>query len=617
MLDPALLISTLAFFPLWLPIWQSAPITQQDLNIPLQQAIRESDLQSIAKILPMADSSTRGTIYSILGSAPIPANYAQLLKCLELEQDPSLQATILRMLGHHAANAIRPEAIVPWLKSKSTLVAEAAVTLYAKLPEAQVTPLLPLAIGTEAERHPQIQRSALRALAALQKPERTVAMDRLNWLTAPPETQAAAFSFALSQQPRTADTDNWLDKASQPQASPQLRLSAAQDRHATRPDIVQRLLNDPLPAVRIAVLETAHIVVLRDTLALALDDGLPAVRLAAITALGHFAEPIPAPLLDKLVTLLGDDLDILNEQAAATLLAISKTNREAIIATITRELKPDNPVRQRFHSAKILAKLEAKDTVSHIAKLAQAEQEPVNLAAELSALAMLAQPGQYGELALAGADHQSPLVRQAAAQMLGRLRLPDTEKIIRTLSKDKDPDVRATAYEAMGYYPLPSFAADLLACLKDTRKTTDVMRANAAWAAGKLRPTSPEMLQKKFLPLATRLQQHCIQPLIPMEGMLTFDSEIVIYNALCSLTIWSKDIPNEKIDSIVTQLLLIFDRPSDDLEGLKPILGNKEPPPLSDASWSLAKELRAYREGTSIKPSQVPFSHLTFPMQNL
>ena len=617
MLDPALLVTTIAFFPFWLPIWQNAPLTQEELNIPFRQSIREGDLQSIARILPIADSDTRAAIYTVLGSAPIPANYAQLLKCLELEQTPTLQATILRMLSHHAINAIRPEMIAPWLQSKSTLVAEAAISLYAKLPEAQAAPLLPLAIGSEAEKHPQLQRCALRALASLQKPERTLMIDRLSWLTASPETQAAALSLALSQQPRNAETDNWLDKGSQPQAHPLLRLAVAQDRHATRPEIIRRLLNDPLTGVRIAVLENANNVALRDTLALGLDDAQPAVRLAAIAALGRFSDPLPEPLLNRLVALLGDDLDILNEQASATLLAVAQSNREATIAAISRELKQDSPARQRFHSATLLRKLEARQSVSIIASIAETEQEPVNLAAEFSALARLAQPGTYGELATSGASHQSPLVRQAAAQMLGFLRLSNAEPLLRKLSKDKDPDVRATAYEAMGHHPLPSFAADLLACLKDTRRTTDAMRANAAWAAGQLRPTSPEMLQRQFLPLATRLQQHCCKPLIPMEGMLSFDSETVIFNALCSLTIWSKELHSETISNLADQAILLFNHSPNDLEGLKPLIGNKEPPPLSEASWSLAKELRAFLDGTTIQPSTVPSSHLSFPVQEL
>ncbi|MBQ6470527.1 MAG: hypothetical protein IJJ33_00960, partial [Victivallales bacterium] len=67
MLDPALLVTTIAFFPFWLPLWQNAPLTQENLNIPFRQSIREGDLQTIAKILPIADSDTRAAIYTVLG----------------------------------------------------------------------------------------------------------------------------------------------------------------------------------------------------------------------------------------------------------------------------------------------------------------------------------------------------------------------------------------------------------------------------------------------------------------------------------------------------------------------------------------------------------------------
>ena len=91
MIASSLLVSAVLMLPLWMQEhWQEGPIQAEAITVTLPIKMEEETYPLLAKTLSMVDAATRDTIYTTLGQAPVPANYAFLLKVLPAEKEPAL-----------------------------------------------------------------------------------------------------------------------------------------------------------------------------------------------------------------------------------------------------------------------------------------------------------------------------------------------------------------------------------------------------------------------------------------------------------------------------------------------------------------------------------------------
>ena len=262
---------------------------------------------------------------------------------------------------------------------------------------------------------------------------------------------------------------------------------------------------------------------------------------------------------------------------------------------------------QRLHAMQALTRLGERSAVPAITAMIPRETTSENLSAGILALAALASSGSCGSLLQQYADHASPLVRAAVAHAVGRLQPPGCESVLQKLCVDKQSaDVRIEAFAAMGYFPQGVFANSLLQCLKNTSGTQTEERRNAAWAAGKLIPSS-KAEEAQLLELAKRLVLQCTRPVIAgIEPM--FEGIDVIGNAMISLAHMKKRFPSRQDFSDCLQTVLkIYEIPWEDAMNMN-IQGQQIPPPIDATSNSMAYQVRQWLNDEKITTTEIPSS---------
>ncbi|MGI6355245.1 MAG: HEAT repeat domain-containing protein [Lentisphaerae bacterium] len=616
----ALLTTAAIFFPLWMPIWQERPLQNKDLEYESPTCMTVETYEMVLGCLPTADARLREQIYTQLASKPVPANQEVLLHCLRREPETRQQGAILRLLRRTDPATIPPADIAAFLQKEPTQLAEAAIQLYATLPTADLEQLRPFLGKPTGNTMPLIlRRRAWEAMAASPRLADALGPDVFPFRDADDILfQTLALQTALTQTSRRAQTDSWIDAALD--GDIQLRLAVARDPQPTRTDVMRRILQDDSPAVRIAFC-LANRGTAQEMLVLALDDRDDAIRTEAVRALARCSS-LESKTLPRLADCLSDPSEPVREEAETALLQHARQQqRDEVLAELTARLSsPKTVTTLRYHACRLFAALRHTAAAPTIAAILESERAPATIGAALDALAVLAQRDSYGELILPYADHRSALVRQAAANALGRLRITGSEKALKTLSLDQhSPAVRTTAFAAMGYFPQPAFAADLLACLKNTTKTTEEERTSAAWAAGKIKPSTPAETAA-MVTLAKRLVEQVTLPVVPSEMEPVFDGPAVIANAIYSITVMGSSIESAEIREMADIVLNIYDVPAEQLESLA--MSRVDQPaaqeiPRSPTTCSLANQARQWQKNETITTQAVPTGSIYFPVRTV
>jgi HEAT repeat protein len=605
----SLYCSALLFFPFWLQIWENKPIAAADLNISGYYEVEPEALDKLREGLPLFNADIRNQIMRELSEAPVPANQKLMLQWLAKEKVPEVQCSILRFLQNNNPQTIPASSISPFLKSDSIATAQAAITLYGRLPGADLKKLLHFLKAEDSSPLPLKLRKAA-WLVFSQNPEHAALLKAhvLDFRQdSSLEIQALALQVASYLRPRRSEVSAWLDQAADGPSL--LRLAAAKDPFPEKSSRLTALLRDQEPGIRIAAC-AANTGAFQKNILSALNDPHQAVRLAAAKALGRHQDANNQAVIEALLRLFSDPVQQVRQEAEASVVLIAQQGEGPARQALGRNLASQEPL-QRLHSMQALTSLGQNEVASVIAAIIPQESTSENLSAAFLALGKLAAPGSHGELLQNHSEHPSPLVRAAVAHAIGKLRPSGTEPILQKLSLDqKSAAVRIEAFAAMGYFPRAVFAGDLLRCLNNTAKTQPEERRNAAWAAGKLIPSS-DTETRQLLELAKRLVLQCSRPVIPgMEPM--FEGVDVIGNAIVSLAKMQKRFPEwQEFAECAQAVLRIYSVPWQEAFQMN-MHGAQMPPPVDATSNSMAFQVRQWLNDEKVTTTPIPPTTTTF-----
>lgn len=605
----ALYSSLVLFFPFWMQIWEKEPISSQHLNTQGHYEVEPQVLENLMEGLPQFPADLRCQIMRELSEFPIPAHQKLMLDWLANEKVPEVQSTILQLLQKTDLQTIPASKITTFLNSDHIATVESAIELFGQLPDADLHDLIPfLAAGSDPVVPLKLRKSAWKAFSkhpdmADLLQSRILEFQQDSSL----EIQALALQVASALRPRSPEISRWLDQAA---AGPALlRLAAARDPFPENSTRLQGLLEDSEPGIRVAACQ-ANTGALQELLLSALSDPHQGVRVAAVKALRLHPDVNNPQAVEALLKSFSDPSRQVRQEAATTLITGAEKSSGPARELLQQTLTSQNPL-QRLHALQALTRLLQRSAVPAIKALIPQETTSENIAAGILALAALAPSGSCGDLLQQYLEHPSPQVRTALAHAVGRLQPPGCEPVLQKLCVDKQSaTVRIEAFAAMGYFPQGVFANSLLQCLKNTAATQSDERRNAAWAAGKLNPSS-NAEKAQLMELAKRLVLQCTLPVIPgMEPM--FEGLDVIGNAMLSLVQLQKRFPEQKEFSDCAQVVLrIYEVPWKDAMNMN-MQSRQMPPPVDATSNSMAFQARQWLKGEKITTIEIPSSTPSF-----
>jgi HEAT repeat protein len=188
-------------------------------------------------------------------------------------------------------------------------------------------------------------------------------------------------------------------------------------------------------------------------------------------------------------------------------------------------------VRARAHAARTLGRTGAVPFGRELMGALEGETEPVLVSGVVHALGSLG--AVYAAQSLDTlCSHGSAQVRAAAAEALGKLRVPATYARLMELAFDPDPRVQEASILAMARTESAVFSDVLRQILMDMDPSDGTVirareRSLACWAAGRLRPVS--------MPLMDRLVTQATTPVIPLPGGRAFEEDSILITAAFSL----------------------------------------------------------------------------------
>ncbi len=605
----ALYSSLVLLFPFWMQIWEAEPISSQHLNTQGHYEVEPAVLEKLREGFPLFSADLRIQIIRELSEYPIPAHQKLMLEWLGTEKVPEVQSSILQLLQKTNLQTIPATGITPFLKAENISTVECAIQLFGLLPDADLRDLIPfLAAGSTPGIPLRLRKTAWKAFcgnpagAALLQ-SRILEFQQDSSL----EIQSLALQAGCLLRPRSAEISAWLDQAAAGPA--QLRLAAARDPFPDNAARLQGFLTDPEPGIRVAACQ-ANTGAFQELLLAALDDPHQGVRVAAVKALRVHPDVNNQQTVDALLKAFSDPSQQVRQEAETTLVSGAEKSSGPARELLEQSLTSQNPL-QRLHAMQALTRLLQRSAVPAITALIPQETTSENLSAGILALASLAPSGSCGELLQPYAEHSSPLVRTAVAHAVGSLQPPGCEALLQKLCVDKQSaTVRIEAFAAMGYFPQGVFANSLLQCLKNTSGTQPDERRNAAWAAGKLKPSS-KAEEAQLLELAKRLVIQCTRPVIPgMEPM--FEGMDVIGNAMLSLAQLQKRFPEKRDFADCAQVVLkIYGVPWQEAMNMN-MQSRQMPPPVDATSNSMAFQVRQWLNDEKITTMEIPSSKPSF-----
>lgn len=585
------------FFPLLLPVWEQRPIVRDDIYpCPYAVQVPDSLIAKQEQGLQVVDAEMRGRMLVYLHETRHPQAIEPLLAQLAREPSADVLATILDQLCCFTPDAALIPVVTPYLRHGHTAVRAAAVRAWAHQPVPDLAPVQALAVDDAEPRVRAAAWQALRAAPARVAPAFLLAQAK----HAEPAVRAAVCAALLAQPGADARDAFFRDACADP--SPLVRIAlAAGLTTAPEPlaaDLARRLAGDAFATVRVHVaaalprLPSAQ-PLLPVLLGLA-DDPDPEVRRVALAALAATGAPEAAA---KAVAHFGDAGHQVHKQAEDTAVALhARTDVRPVVAA--RFEDPDPTV--RYHVFRTLGRLEAKEFVPRLTARLSVETLPANLAALLFALGQVGAADQADAVAAFG-RHDSPEVRAQVGFALGRMAVPRTYPVLEQLAFDKTPAVRQEALLGVGRIADGAFNPLLLKVLNSVSMTSGISGADrgiAAWAAGRTRPISPEVMK--------RLVVQCTTPVIPTDFGPVFEDETVLISCDFALAQCTRDAPEfRKLADFCIQF------------------HSKEPNPNAPISMGTlvptaelkeyARQAHLYLEGQPVEPARRPTQEIYLP----
>lgn len=581
-----LIIPYVTLFSLLLPVWQERPFVYADLNpadYPVVVAAEQVTL--LREALPMADRSLRMRICADLRQANLPSAYQVLLQRLPVETDPAVLAVLLQQLALSPAAAAELEASVrPLLEHADEDVRYWSTALYGRLETAAAALLLKAVSQDRSQAVRQLAAECLR-----ERPDAVSPATYRSFRQDPNPAVAAALTVAACL---AKDADAQTDELGHDLATAHeaVRFAVALRLPDLPGALQERLIpafgRDPGPSVRGETAALLGRLARASDLPLLLEltrDPDPEVRRRAVAACGSYPGP---QTLTALVDRLEDAFALVRRQAEDTLVATDKAQPAgpAVAARVSRTAFPG-----RAHQCRVLGRVGFAESAATVYACLRQETEPEGLRDAVFALGRFRHQPAATDLA-ALSTHASPIVRAAVAEALGYLAVPSTYPLLQTLAFDAEEPVRHAALLASGMTGAGSaFSETVRLALVQTQpvKMTPANRAAAAWAAARLRPVAPELVQ--------RLKVQATQAVVPgMMGQMLFEEDQVLASVVFALAELARE------DALAKTLfgeVLSFQRVDAPPDATPPAAGTYQP------SAEVAEAARQARESLEGKPS--------------
>ncbi len=515
-------------FPLLLPLWQERPLTAQDLYPgPGPLLVTTEETAMLASGLVLGDRQLRCAIAQQLRQAGTPLASQTLVSHLSKEPDPVVMASFLKELSQ--ADPLDPDVAS---RLSDMLAHEYAQVRYWAAAVAQRLPEPPLSQLSDLARNDPDALVRGAACAALRRHAPVARLDVLLQCCEDADSVVRAEAFgALAAHGKAPQARVALLAACRDDGHPAARVAIAGE--LTRLplqlaiEIAGALAPDTLSTVRAVLVESlgqAQAKPLQDLVHSFAEDADAEVRRVAAAQLAA----LPGPkTLQGLVPLLSDPSNLVRCQAAASLTAIDP--HCSVGDAVAERLTDANPF-ARCHVCRVLGETRADQHSQTVYEQLRRETIPRNVAAAVFALQRFNMRAVAAPVA-ALAQHEAPEVRREVAQALGVFAAPATFDVIRRLVFDPDAETRRRAVEAMGRIGAgDAFNATILRVLKsvsETAVTSSLDRATACWAASRVRPIDMAVMKRMVTQATT--------PVIPVMGVMEFDSEPVLVSAAWAL----------------------------------------------------------------------------------
>ncbi len=530
-MGPAI-VHYVTIFPLFLALWQDRPLTADDLHPgPYPVVISPEQIALQRQVITAADRELRLTMVKELRQSGEQAAFMVLLTRLGEEKDPGVLAAVLQQLE---MSPFRPSGlagvIAPLLERPEEPVRYWAVALYGRCDGADPARLVAAL---------QDPIAAIRLVAAARLRDRPEDVTSALWQAAldgtdPAVAAALAAGFCRSRGGALAGAE--VARVF-PTAHAAVRQAIADSLADLAAGLQERLLplaaDDPGVAVRgAAATAMGRLARPKDQprlLALTRDAD-PEVRRRAVAACRAYPD---ATTLVALIDRLLDERALVRREAEEAVVAIHET---LAVGTATSARLATAAFPGRGHLCRVLGRVGHREAAPEIHGILQTEREPEGLRDAAMALGLLEYDPAAADLARLGDSHESPVVREAVAEALGRLARPESYDTLRKLAFAAEDPVRQAAILSMGRIgDGEAFNATILKVLNQVRAgMSGTNRAAAAWSAGRLRPIDPALVQ--------RLRVQATVPVVPGEmGEMLFEEDPVMANVDMALAALARE----------------------------------------------------------------------------
>lgn len=513
------LIRYVTLFPLLLQVWQERPLTPEDIvpgPYPPLVTAEQVALQRAA--LARADRELRLVILRELRETQREDAHRIMLEHLAAEQDRGVLAALLEQL---ALSPLPPDAIEAEARARMsdpddemrTWAAAVCARFGGRARDALVKALA-------EDPAPAVREQAARGLRDMPGGVDAALYEAFRADPNPRVAAAIAAGFSLGADAAGAAVlaRDWGDLHDAARFAVAARLADASA--AVPPAVIPLAVRDPHPAVRgEAAAAMARLGRPEDgarVLAL-VGDPDPEVRRRAVAACRSF------PSGETLQALLGrlEDERTLVRREAEDVLVESNPRQPAGPAVAERLGRTRFP--GRAHQCRVLARIGFADSAGAVHACLRHETEPEGIRDAVFALGRFGYREAAPEIAALG-EHESAVVREAVGEALGFLAVPSTFPVLQKLAFAAEPAVRQAAILAIARTgDGGAFAETIRAALVATapEKMTPSNRAAAAWAAGRLRPVSPDLVR--------RLKVQATEAVVPGPmGMPVFEDDFVL-----------------------------------------------------------------------------------------
>lgn len=589
----SLLTTAIILFPMFLPVWRERPFDHDVLNPGPYPIHVEAELVAGLKDgWARGDQELRTAIAQQLGISKNRDAFDFLVTQMAKAQDNRVLATVLQQLAATSFGSPElPRLLVPFLSHEHPPVRYWSATLYGRLPNADLTQL---GRRLRDEPSPMVREGVS---AALLSRSNAIGADffKAFWTDTNVAVRAEAFTAVAIKPGATDPLIAELEEACTQGGIP-VRYALASHLQMMTDAMAQRLahilVKDDHASIRSAVARAIGAREKHDLLQLLPDlakDRDADVRQQAAASLGKFPTEVSRRIL---LEQIGDKRNLVRIQAEQSLVLIA--TGIAVPAAAATKLAADN-ADIRYHACRVLGHLEAKEYSKQVFTCLGRETRPKNVGSVIFALGQFKATFATDRVA-ALATHGAPEIREQVGAALGRLNVPKTYEIIKTLAFDKtSPETRLAAIRAMGIIgDGNAFNETLLKLLKSvTGHISGADRAMACWSIGRARPVS--------IPLMERLVLQATTPVIPADGMKEFEEDAVLASASFALSECSRADPKARPQAEIVLKTHSFKADENDPNSYDGVTMTP-----SEEVREVARQARAYLEGTTIEPVPRP-----------